>query len=150
MTGEEMIEKFQCPGCVNGPNPQKCPAFKLDTECGVNCAAHHPGTMVFPGGKVALGLPVGFNKYRDHTSPASQKQSGDGAVMYIRLWPKGKGVFEWNKFNVPVWAMEEDGCLFVRTVSPRVNGSAVDVLEGETLALVPSALDVSKFKDEID
>lgn len=56
----------------------------------------------------------------------------------------------WSRFNVAVWAMERDGFLFVRTYMPRVDVTVVDVIEGGTLALVPDAVNVGEFVDEID
>ena len=47
-------------------------------------------------------------------------------------------------------AMEWDGFLFVRTVCPRVAVFFTDVIEGGNLSLVPNAIDVSKYIDEMD
>ena len=51
---------------------------------------------------------------------------------------------------MPVWAQEKDGYLFVRTWSPRINKTYVDVVKGGTMAMVPGAIDVADFKGEID
>lgn len=88
-------------------------------------------------GRLALGLPKGFNRY------------GIGDKMSIRLFQKGKKP-AWNNLNVAVWAIVENGFLFVRTYSPRVNYCTIDVVEGGDLSMVPGAIDVSKFFDEID
>ena len=44
----------------------------------------------------------------------------------------------------------QDGFLFVRTYSPRTNQTFVDVIEEGALSLVPQAIDVSKFYEEMD
>jgi hypothetical protein len=67
----------------------------------------------------------------------------------IRFWLKGTHP-DWDNLNVPIWALEKDGYLFVRTYMPRINDSFVDVVEEGLLGLCPTAIDVSKFYDEID
>jgi hypothetical protein len=69
--------------------------------------------------------------------------------MFIRLWVSGTAP-DWDRFNVPVWAMEKDGFLFVRTFAPRLDEGSVDVIEGGTLKMVPQAIDISPFIDEMD
>jgi len=46
--------------------------------------------------------------------------------------------------------MVKDGFLFVRTYSPRINHCSIDVIEAGDLDMVPEAIDVGKFIDEID
>lgn len=139
---KELVERFQCPGCVAGS----------DTDCGVykyepyelRCVNHVIGTQLGLGNHVAIGLPKGFNK-PGFVSP------GDGTrnKIDVRLWTRGTAP-EWDHLNVPVWAMEQDGFLFVRTFAPRVNMSWVDVIEGGTLDMVSTAINVSRFAEEID
>lgn len=88
-------------------------------------------------GRIALGLPKGFNRY------------GPGDRLDIRLFLNGEAP-EWDHLNVPVWAMEMGGFLFVRTYSPRINRTSVDVIENGTLDMAKNAIDVSKFVDQID
>lgn len=132
-----MINEFICPGCVNGSDT-KCGRFiKTDIgDGGSTCHNHHPGTMMFPGGTMMLGLPTGFNKVRENK-------------IVVRVYEEVP-VDKWNHLNIAVWAMEKDGYLFVRTFCPRIATSYIDVIKGGTLALVPQALDVSKFIDSID
>ena len=63
--------------------------------------------------RIALGLPTGFNR--------------DG-FEYIRLYTKMPPSF-WNHLNVPIWALEKDGYLFVKTYSPRINKVYVEVIK---------------------
>jgi len=151
MTPEELVEKFQCPGCVAGIDVT-CGAFKMpdDIEDGVaQCTGHVLGTHLGLGNPIALGLPKGFHNpgwFRNDETPGGWKHYNQ---MEIRLWPEGKFP-DWNHLNIPVWAMEEDGFLFVHTYAPRINMTWVDVIEGGTLDLVPNAINVSEFYDEID
>lgn len=144
MTREEMIKKFQCVGCVSGPDPKTCPAFKLDEQYGFKCSGHVIGTMVGLQLHLALGMPKGFNR----SSPQDDMMATRNTLQ-LALWLKGTNP-AWDKFNLPTWALEEDGCLFVRTYAPRTDRGRIDVLEGGTLALVPNAIDVSKFTDDFD
>lgn len=147
----QMVEEFICPGCVNGsdtlcgkwkqPASQKYPGV---------CMNHTLGTHVMGVGLIALGLPKGFNRPGwDHVD----EEWKCGHKMIINCWPKDSGIDwdnHWDKFNIPVWGMEKDGHLFVRTYRPRTNMSVLDVIEGGTLDLVPVAIDVSKFIDDMD
>lgn len=141
---QAMIEEFQCPGCVCGSDI-KCGAFELGRTNGVCCKGHVPGTMIVGVGSILLGMPRGFNRVGDWRGEGGFTK-GD---TRIRLFTKGN-MPEWNDLNVPVWAMVEEGYLYVRTYLPRVNRTFVDVVEGGTLELVPKAIDVGKFKEEID
>lgn len=139
---EAMVNRFQCPGCVCGSNTQ-CGKFKFDpTE--MRCVSHVLGTYIMPSGNIALGLPKGFCKpgWESDGSRTLNKMS-------LRLWAKGTNP-AWDNFNVAVWALEKDGHLFVRTHAPRINFSWVDVIEGGTLELVPSAINVEPFYDTFD
>jgi hypothetical protein len=99
------------------------------------------GTVAYPGGKFVLGLPKGFNKV------------GEYAAFLLRLWPKGTKP-QWDKLNVPVWSLEQDGHLFVRTFTPRLCRPSVDVVEGgtrkESLPAKLKGIDVGEFYEEID
>lgn len=138
---KKMAEEFQCPGCINGS----------DTECGrynydrnhLKCISHVLGTFFGLNNYFALGLPKGFNK------PGRNEDGKVYLKMAIRLFKKGECP-DWDKLNIPVWAMEKDGYLFVRTYLPRINYGFVDVIEGGTLKLVPNAINVSEFIHEID
>jgi hypothetical protein len=103
--------------------------------------------MVFPIGSFALGLPKGFCRPGFETSGERLCRN----VIDIRLWVSGTHP-AWDKCNVPVWAMQdtEDGFLFVRTYQPRLNITYVDVVENGTMDMVPNAINVGEFVNEID
>ena len=97
---------------------------------------------------MCLGLPKGFNRCGYEVDGDSMFKS-TGRLL-IRLWPKGTDP-HYDKFNVPVWAMEKDGFLYVRTYMPRTNKGCTDVIEGGTITeFCPDAIDVGEFYDEID
>ena len=172
----KMIEEFQCPGCVRGSDVT-CGAFKLLKDNGFSCRGHIPGTALSGIGFILLGMPKGFNrlgdwynyndpdlmfkqigiiglveKFRKETDTKGVVPSGgyDITQTHIRLHTKEMKKPEWNKFNIAVWAMVENGYLFVRTYSPRINRSYIDVIEGGTLEMCPDAINVGEFHKEID
>jgi len=135
----EMVEEFQCPGCVCGSDT-KCGFYKNDKDLNA-CSSHVLKTFILGIGYIAIGLPRGFCR------PGPNE--GIKNKMAIRLWDDGKYP-AWDKLNIAVWAMEEEGTLFVRTYSPRINYSVVDVIDGGTLDMCPNAINVAEFIDEID
>lgn len=141
-TVKDMIEKYQCPGCVAGMDIT-CGAFKPEIEDGMfRCNGHCPGTTIVTGAgatKIMLGLPRAFARL------GVQAQSD---LPKIRLWQKGSQPI-WDKYNVPVWAMVHEGDLIVRTYMPRSNYPIVDVIEGGTLEMCRQAINVGEFYDEI-
>lgn len=175
----KLIENFQCPGCVRGSDIT-CGAFKLWKESGVSCRGHIPGTALSGVGYILLGMPKGFNRLGDwynyndpnlmfkqigiiglvdkmNEEAGKEKTKGlapsggyDMTTVHIRLYPKDAPRPTWNKFNIAVWAMVHEGHLFVRTYSPRINRTYIDVIEGGTMDMVPGAIDVGEFKDDID
>ena len=147
MTLKEMAEKFQCPGCVCGSNTE-CGTFRQCQDSIGGCISHVIGTHIGLGNPVAIGMPKGFNhpaQYYDMEKQVYDRRN----VINIRLWVSGTQP-KFNKLNVAVWAMEADGLLFVRTFSPRIDTTYVDVIEGGKLSDVAGAIDVSKFTTEID
>lgn len=148
----DMIREFQCPGCSVGTYPDEgCEAYKLDEDPYMfHCSAWHPGTFMGGVGRIALGLPKGFLR----------TGAVDLEIMkhYFRLHESPEACPEFNRFNVPVWAMEENGYLFVRTYSPRNNWLYIDVIKDGKIEMASftdgefkhQAIDVGKFIDEID
>jgi hypothetical protein len=146
MTPLEMVKEFQCPGCMVGNDPTDCQSYKLqdDGDC-FHCSGHYPGTFVGGVGKIILGLPKGFCRVGNHRTMGHEKQN----LQYVRLWKEGKYP-SWDKLNIPVWAMEKECFLYVRTYMPRINYPIVDVIQGGKLSLCQQALNVGDFIDEID
>jgi len=93
---------------------------------------------------IAIGLPKGFCR-----SGPQDDMKATRSKLVLGLWLKGTAP-TWDKLNVPVWALEQEGFLFVRTYAPRTDRGRIDVIEGGTLALTPKALDAGEFHAEID
>jgi len=150
-TQKEMIEEFQCPGCTLGGDVE-CGGFKFEDwgEIGCQCTGHSAGTFMSGIGKIALGLPRGFNRVGTIKTGFENEDDKTKRSTNIRLLAEiPKDVYD--HLNVPVWAMEEDGYLFVRVMSPRINYTFVDVIKGGNIEEVcPDAIDVSTFVNEID
>lgn len=148
----EMIETYLCPGCVFGSDVE-CGAYKAPRYYS-GCVGHVLGTFLSGGiGSIALGMPKGFNRPGPADEPGDQHMTcpRHRNTMTIRLHVSPTDDLpEWNRLNVPVWALVRDGALFVRTYMPRINATAVDVVQGGTLDLVPGAVNVGDFYDEID
>jgi len=164
MTDEQkaMIEKFQCLGCTCGYRTDECDQFDFtNMQTGCWCLGHSAGTFMSGAGKIALGLPKGFNRVGTiKTGFETESDRNARRSTNIRLMtepPKveqnedGEGKSYYDEFNVPVWAMEEDGYLFVRVMCPRINYTYVDVIKGGKFSdICPNAIDVGEFHDEID
>lgn len=158
---ETMIERFQCPGCIRGNWPQNCKDFVLEErDYGFCCKHHTTGTALLQAGhmsKIALGMPKGFNK-----TPVSYNAISDmylpsnKMIIWMLLQEDKAKVSEWfDHLNIPVWAMVQDGFLFVRVYSPRIDQGRIYIIEGGDFDLFPprsmvGVYDVESFYDDID
>lgn len=151
----EMIREFQCPGCGCGTYPDEgCESYKL-AEDGLpgsfRCEGWRPSTFMGGIGRICLGLPKGFTR-------TGMVEFGERPFCYIRLFEKPENRPEYNRFNIPVWAMEENGYLLVRCYSPRSNWLFVDVIKDGKVEMASfkdgpyehKAINVGDFINEID
>lgn len=142
---EKAIKEFQCCGCVSGSSPKTCDQFKLtSSESGEgHCENHCPGTMMFPGGRMLLGMPVGFNKLRG----VEQKQ-------FVYIFEKETPIQGYCPLNMPLWAMEHEGNLLVKVASPRILAFRIEVYLGKTMKDLgeweSKVVNVSEIQDQID
>jgi hypothetical protein len=140
---DEMVEEFQCPGCVCGGDT-KCGRYNPDPTSHT-CHGHVLGTVMMGLGHIALGLPKGF--CRPGRDPF---KNVDFNQMNMRFWMESTAP-GWDKCNIATWAMEREGFLFVRTYMPRLNYGVLDIIcKGNREKLCPTALNVADFYDEID
>lgn len=146
MTGEQLVEKYQCPGCVCGSSPSSCTAYKPSPYPDqVGCDGHVPGTTFIPGGRMMLGMPKGFNK-------VGELQEGDRTP--VRIWSRSDP--GWDLLNVPVWAWDDPdtGTRFVRTFLPRLNVGYVDIIpkpgDWPRIASDTATINIARLLDEID
>lgn len=158
---KDMIEKFLCPGCIQG-SAGHCDKYELEgmPQSGHYCGNWCAGTIMSGVGSIVLGLPKGFNRLGSmYFAKHSAAEEGQKTAI-VRLFERDEYDQMINEpsdcevpsshLNVPVWAMEDDGYLFVRTFAPRIGWHWIDVVKGGTLDMVPTALNVGEFYDEID
>ncbi|MFA5071130.1 MAG: hypothetical protein WC511_02055 [Candidatus Pacearchaeota archaeon] len=141
------VEKYFCPGCMQACNRgERCQnVSKSSNWGGFTCSKHHPGTFIGGLTKIYLGFPRGFNKV-----PAESPYNIKPEMVEIC------GPTDFNHLNIPVWALEDNGNLFVKYVSPRTN--VVNVLIYLNLTLEKfreivvkyPVIDVSEFVNQID
>lgn len=146
-----MVETFQCPGCTCGYKATKQEAergkctFPIPSdglnECFVpctetlSCKTHSAGTFLGGVGNINLGLPKGFNRL----GPIDKSIQSSN----IRLQYK---IPSYDSFNIPLWALEEDGYLFVVVALPRLQQFWVDVVPNGKISDLPeNVVDVSKL-----
>lgn len=116
---EEMIEEFQCSGCVAGPDPKSCDTYELKevTGGGFHCAGHVPGTNLGgPGGmlRIYLGIPKGFSRV---------PLLPEGMLNNITLFSEDCEDEQcYDVLNIPVWKKELDNrCTCIKVCQPRTN-----------------------------
>ena len=129
----KLVDEFQCPGCsAGGGIDSGC--FK-QSENTLSCSNHSAGTFIGGIGNVNLGLPKGFNRL----GPIDKRIQRTNIRLFTEL-PN------YNEFNMPLWALEKDGHLFVVVALPRLQQFWVDVIPGKKISdLPPTVLDVSKI-----
>lgn len=147
MNQKEMVKKFLCPGCVCGKDTD-CGRYKPYSPILGGCEGHVLGTTVLGTGAFALGMPKGFDR-------PSRVENGDPLAhsnkMVIHLFPKGVEVVDFDLlYNVPVWKLVRDGCLFVRFALPRIGGWIIRVIEDGDPAAYPTAIDMTPHYGEYD
>jgi len=153
----EMVEEFQCPGCINGHGPETCKSYKLKEDyLGGNpryfqCENWRPSTFMSGVGRLCLGLPKGFLR-------TGSVEFGEKTPNYLWLYENPENRPQYNRFNIPVWAMEKDGYLYVRCFCPRSCWVFVDVIKDGKVEMASfkdgayehKAINVGEFYDEID
>ena len=114
ITNKELIEEYQCPGCVCGSDVTCGKYKKSDTlACGGHCA----GTTVSGIGRIFLGMPKGFNRL------------GPDKDLTIWIYDNIKD-FTYDKFNIPVWKYKNsNGHIFVRGIMPRLNQAFLQIFK---------------------
>lgn len=163
VTFRKMVKEHLCPGCVSdcSDDMKLCKMFG-NSVVGRTCRNWHAGTTCSGMGSIALGMPKGFNRLgqMQHTKRAAAECAD---IMLIRLFtreeydnffkskPPSKGFWDTPlTFNIPTWALIQNGYLYVRTFAPRTAWQWIDVVKDGTLDLVPQAIDVGEFIDHID
>ena len=122
MLKNEMIEKFQCPGCIHG----------YDTDCGnfelyqyknkeFHCNSHVAGTFV-NFNKIYIGLINGFNKVGQLPDNINNN-----------IWICNENIPDFDEFNIPVWYRIEKDVMYIRVYSPRINYGKIFIIDNKIL-----------------
>lgn len=155
-----MVETFQCPGCIHGDDT-RCGKFRLhelgtatshvDGERligGFRCGSHEAESGI-NGRRINIGLPVPFARVQYREGAQEEVKTN----IRMHLYPVNYGTY-WDVFNVPVWAMEMSGVLFVRTYSPRIDQTHVDIITGGSMEWLqksyPTAVDIGSLAGRME
>lgn len=138
-TDEALIKEFQCPGCLFGSDTD-CGHCAVSRDFGMHCDHHRAGTLIAGIGNIYLGLPKGFN--RPGPLPEGMRNN-------VYIWRDGDKPAD-DFLNVPVWALERDGFLFLRMFSPRIGVQYIHIIEGGHVADYPGVIDMATHLDDID
>ena len=111
---KEAIERYQCPGCACGSEVGDC--FKNEYASG--CSAHVVGTTLSGVGRIALGMPKGFNRI-----------GGDETKIYLFAEPAWD--YSSDKLNIPVWKYFDGTNTLIRGLSPRISSPFLHVVLGD-------------------
>ena len=115
MKTKELVEEYQCPGCVCGSNFE-CYVKGYSLEC----EKHVAGTMIMPGGKIMLGMPKGFNK--------------TGKAFQFNIFESFNDGWGYSFLNSPVWKwLDKNGNTMVRGISPRINLPFLHIFKGDCM-----------------
>lgn len=112
---KEVIENYQCPGCVVGGDIE---CFEQNNNDGIGCGKHHAGTMTYPFvGSFFLGMPKGFNRLG--------KDNDLKPIIYETF---ESSEWKYDMWNVPVWKYKnKEGHVIVRGLMPRRNESFLHI-----------------------
>lgn len=120
--GVELVQEYQCPGCVSGPF-EDC--YKSNINKCISCINHVPGTTLIHYGKIFLALPKGFNRLGEYSKvDINIYESYDDMIT---------GWGEFNMFNVPVWKHFDGLVTLIKVFSPRVNRPCIMIIAGNCL-----------------
>ena len=134
MTPKELVEEYQCPGCLKGPY-SKCYIQGND----ISCIKHVPSTYISGIGKIFLGLFKGFNRI----GPC------DKTLIYI--FNSIKDGWEYDILNIPTWKiLDQNKNTIVRGISPRTNIPWIHIFNGNYMDKIDCYEITYKFLDTID
>jgi len=106
----EVIQNYQCAGCVNGSFPE----CYEKANCSIACSKHVAGTLASRIGKMFLGLPIGFNRL----GPVNEMKMD--IFETFDSFQKDWGGYD--MFNIPIWQhLNKENHVIVRGLSPRTN-----------------------------
>lgn len=122
MKNKEIVEEYQCSGCVSGPY-EKC--FKpIRPQLGIGCDKHCPGTTLFKMStgmqRDFLGMPTGFSRLG---------KNNDLRIQIFENQKQQEAIWEYDKFNIPCWKHKnEKGHIIVKGLQPRISMMFIHVI----------------------
>lgn len=131
---KNVIEEYQCPGCVCGSN-----ITCYEKGDSLECKKHVAGTTISHIGQIFLGLPKGFNRlgFADRTTISIFESLEDG--------------WGYDHFNIPVWKhLDKLGNTLVRGICPRINMPWVHIFIGDWTSIIDCIEITQKHLDEMD
>ena len=109
---KELIEMYQCVGCVCGSDIE-CGSYKKSDT--LACNGHCAGTRISRIGRIFLGMPKGFDRLGDNLKIEIFKHIDD---------------FKYDHFNIPVWKYKNSkNHIFVRGIMPRLNQTFLQIFQ---------------------
>lgn len=127
------VTQYQCSGCTHGSNPE-CGRAAIAVS---GCTAHHSGTILMPGGALALGMPKGFSRFG--YSPSRLVEVYESYDTMVDAVPNLESIF-----SLPVWKyLDKSGNTVTRWYSPRTNYGWSAVILGNHLDRLPRALEIT-------
>lgn len=115
MEFEKDIKKLQCVGCVQGSFPE----CYIKSNKGIGCASHASGTVVFPIGKIFLGMPKGFCRLGVNQ---------DLKMFIFKDAEQQKTEWPYGTFDMPVWKYLYGKYILIRGFQPRINCGFLHVI----------------------
>lgn len=114
---EVHIENLLCPGCVCGS----------DTECGsfkpaqTGCDGWVPGTLLCPGGSIALGFPTGFDKIPANSFQRHGRGKFTNRDHHICITQEDLDMFVGDPpFNLIIWWLRRGEYTYLKVYRPRL------------------------------
>lgn len=130
----DLVNEYQCPGCVNGTDTATCRLLEMAVD---GCAKHTAGTMG-NGGSFALGVPKGFNRFGP--SPLRRIDVYTSYTSLLSHAPNVKTIY-----SLPVWKhLDKQGNTIIRWFSPRTNCGWSTVIAGDCRAELPTAVEITQ------
>ena len=131
---KDLIEEYQCPGCVYGSD-RECGSYKKsDTEA---CGSHCAGTSASGIGRFFLGMPKGFNRLGSED---------------LKIWIyKHTDDFDYDCFNIPVWKYKNsEKHIIVKGLMPRLNQTFLQIFQLGNIDKINAFLVTDEFLKTID
>lgn len=114
----EIVEKYQCKGCVKGNGFGNC--YMASSNDSISCNSHKTDTVEFLIGNIHPGLPIGFREF------------GDQKKLKVNIYSEFKNIYD--KKRIPIWKfLHENTNTIVKCISPESNSISIDIFTKNVL-----------------